>query len=125
MNEAQRPDLNIVGYGILAAVASHKAMITYRQIYEILAARGRERWNAHSWSNPVKVICCETARMNKQNGEPLLASLVRRAEPGDPIGKGYAAAVEIRYGIKLTDLDEIQKHADAEAEKSWQYFGLS
>jgi hypothetical protein len=72
------------------------------------------------WCGPVKTVCCETAKINKDNDEPLLASLVRKAT--GEIGDGYATAVQLRYGITL-DPTEIQAHADAEARKCWKYFG--
>ena len=117
-------NLPVRGYGLLAAVASHKQFISYGEVYDILGARlgWRARWSGHSWCDPVKGVCCASAQINRENGEPLLASLVRHKD--GTIGKGYATAVHIRYGTVLAD-DKIQADADAEAAKCWTYFGLS
>jgi hypothetical protein len=120
MNE----NLPIRGYGLLAAVASHKQYISYGEVYDKIGARlgWRARWNGHSWCAPVKTICCATAEINKAHDEPLLASLVRHADGS--IGVGYKTAVKIRYGIDLPN-NQIQAHANAEAAQCWAYFGLS
>jgi hypothetical protein len=123
-------DLPVIGYGLLVSVASQKRWgIGYGEVYDIVGARlgWPQRWNGHGWCGPVKGICCEAARINRLNGEPLLASLVRRKDGS--IGDGYVTAVEIRYGVteaaKLTTDAAIQAHADAERAKCWAYFELT
>ena len=122
--------LDVIGYGLLVAVAAHKRDTTYGEVFDLLCARGIDLGvgasrpgNGQHWCNPIKGICCGTARINKAHGEPLLASLVRNAK--GHIGEGYATAVRIRYGLFLTTDAAIQAHADAERVKCWAYFALS
>lgn len=122
--------LGVIGYGLLCSVASHKrSHIAYREVFDTLEARGYDLGvgasrpgHGHHWCNPIKGVCCEVARINKENDEPLLACLVRGVD--GVIGEGYATAVKIRYGITLTTDAQIQAHADAERVKCWAYYGL-
>jgi hypothetical protein len=120
-----KPNIPVVGYGLLASVASQKLLfISYGHVYDILSERfyWRERWNGHNWCDPVKGVCCDVARINRENNEPLLSCLVRRKD--GTVGMGYMTAAEIRYGQTLGGRDEIQVHADREREKCWSYFGV-
>jgi hypothetical protein len=124
-------ELAVIGYGLLASVASHKRdFIGYGESRDLLVGRGVDilcgasrPGHGQNWCGPIKGMCCEVARINLANNEPLLACLVRRKD--GTIGKGYATAVEIRYGITLSSWAQIQAHADAERVKCWAYFGLS
>jgi len=119
--------LDVIGYGLLCVVAAHQVEITYGEVFKVLEARGIELGvgesrpgYGHQWCNPVKEVCCETARLNLQQDEPLLASLVRHAD--GTIGEGFATAYQIRYGIRLKP-SQVQTVANAEARKCWAHFG--
>jgi hypothetical protein len=83
---------------ILACYAAAARTTTYGALYDELREDyypdWPERTPGHDWMRYLPLF--EVAELNRQLGEPMLVSLVRRQDTGN-VGDGYAGAVFARY----------------------------
>lgn len=96
---APRPEL-IFTYYVLASFAVLGETTTYGELYDILAARfgWRKRWNGNGWVRSLPLA--ELGTLNRENGEPALAALVRKKD--GTIGVGYKTAHLHCHDVALT-----------------------
>jgi hypothetical protein len=94
-------DVLMFTYHVLVSYAERRKTTTYGRLYDILAAEfdWPKRVNGNSWQK--RLPLAQLGTLNKENGEPALASLVRKNEPGRPIGVGYKTAHLNCHGITL------------------------
>jgi hypothetical protein len=98
-------DVLMFTHHVLMSYAERRKTTTYGRLYDILAAEfdWQKRVNGNSWQK--RLPLAQLATLNGENGEPALACLVRRDEPGRPIGVGYKTAHRNCHGIDLTGHD--------------------
>ena len=98
----------------------------------ILAERfGWPEWSNGNWWAKYLPLA-ELGTLNKENGEPALAALVRKEEPGRPIGVGYKTAHVNCHGVTLvgheggcackTCLAVVNAAARAETRRCFEHF---
>jgi hypothetical protein len=90
---------------ILVGYAKLGKTTTYGSLYDTLAARfgWRLRTNGNWWVDRLPLP--QLGDLNRENGEPALASLVRQNKPGRPVGLGYETAHRNCHGIVLVGHD--------------------
>jgi hypothetical protein len=115
-----KPEVELTRY-ILAQYAANQQTTEYGLLYDELRRDYYPSWpartNGNWWMKYLPLF--EVAELNRQLGEPMLVSLVRRHDTGE-VGDGYAGAVFAVYGF-TPQHDALFSHV--ETGKCFRFFG--